>query len=461
MIDSSPLGQDQSSVAVDDVRHALTTLATAAQELDASHHVDLPALVPAYLAIRPTGHRLATTRTIDLALLGRSLALVGEPLSLGASRFVLSTVRAAVMPTVVDEGGSLLLTLPESDHACADALAFALGLVVERAKAKRILGEMPSSSLDVTARLLGVTSDALVAHFGSPERAMAALSSLSRGSLRASLHRVPRDETRRTKLSELDRAPSTGPLFIVAGAIERIHDMLSPFVRRLETELTALAGSPDDDALYASLVEIVTRDPLAHDERLTVEEADGIAHHGDHLVVSFRALDVRFADARARAALEKLASQDATLVLTSRTSRGLAEVLARVGTRARAVILLDEGFTDGATPYFPDVIVSATSMHAIENPFARTRDDATTAHVAFCAPGLGLAPADPPGTRPDAIACALLASMIDVVVRARALGQLHRACRTACAVVLPGDDLAASAIALACLEKMAASAPRA
>jgi len=457
MIDPSPTGQG--SRAVDDEGdRSDEILRAAARALDATQHLPIVPLVDAYRARAPLGHTGAASPAVDVAFLGRALALLGDPSLLGAARFVVETVRAPCAPIVRALDDACVLTLPESDHAGADGLALALGLVVERAKAKRVLGDVPSSSLEVTARLLSTTGEALAAAFGDGTRAQGALTALARGEMDARVHRVPSPRAPPDG-DGLSRALGDGPLFVVAGATERVHALLSPFARRFESELAELAGTPDDDALYGALTELFTRDPGAHEERVRAERDDGIVDVGGALAVRFRALPARAVDPRARALVEQLAKSDASLVVVSRDARAFSEVLAVVGGRARAAIVVDEGLVEPGSIVFPDVVIEGARAHAIENALAPSDARAARAtSVARAHASLGLA-----SSRDRAegrAACTLAFSLQDALVWARARGLVGPQCRSACALVLPGDDAAHTALALTTLAKMAASPAR-
>jgi hypothetical protein len=457
MFDPSALGQQPSLPAAREVRRALATLDHALSTLRTTQMLDVDPLVQSYLALSPRGHPFAESPTVDVGFLGRTLSLLGDPTALRAHRFVLSTTRAPVPPQVRADGSTLELFLEESSHAPADVLALALGLVVERAKAKRILGDMPELSADLTARLLGVTTEALAQTFGSLENAWSAFKALVSTSGRATVHCIPPRAPPARAVSpglQKDAFTGDGHVFIVAGASRRMHDLLSPFVRRLEVPLSALAGTPDDDALYATLPLLVAEDPLIEDERRVVEESDGIFADDDLLIVRARSLDVNLVDARARVAVRELALADSTIVLVPEAPVSLVAALTDFGPRTRAVILLAEGFVPTGAPWFPDVIAGPFSHHAIENPLAPASNDAV-ARVAFAVPGLGLAPSSAPGVHERAVCATGISEMADVVVNMRAQGGLHRTCRTAAAVVFPGDDDAHTKLALLCLDKMA------
>lgn len=447
------------------VAEALSTLARAAAELSQRGVVEVGPLLAAYRALAPVGHAGAQGIAPDLELLAATASFGAPLLGAEAVEVCASVPRAppSVRPDDVDERRARLFTPPGVESG-ADALTLTLGVALEAAKLVALLDDpaTPAGDLvDVAAGACGVTPDDVARALGAPDRAtaLAAFEDVLRGGV-----------VRRVELAASARAGrpiddvmldvalnEDGPLFVLAGATERVQDLLSPWVRRLERPLARLAGSPAADELYAALPLLLAEEPRAHDERLEVEAREGFTPCGDAVVVRFERVDPARADERTRTSLRALKQSRARAVLTGRDPETLRAVLARVGRRARVVAVLGEAL--GARSPYPDVVVDAVSGHPLDldNALADPERHDEVASVCISPPSLGLSPR---AFLEQGVGCApLLAPLLLEAVHARAAGWLARQSRLAAGISPPGDSAAASSVALRCLARMSGVTP--
>jgi hypothetical protein len=437
-------------------------IAQGAAELLATGRLDVATLLHAYRGLSPVGHPGAGADAPDCDFLAAAWSLGGVGL-LGGHQVRVCGAPPRALPTAepLEGGAGVRLSLARGQDAAGDALALALGVAMESAKLQPLLDDVPpaSATLDEIASRLALSRDALAAAFGSADDAVQAL--LSAAAAGPDRELVLDDGAPPVQPDALDdvifdvAVDGDGPVFVLAGATERLHDMLSPYVRRLAAPLGRLAGAATDDARYDALRLLVTAEPDSHAERVAAETRDGISHCGSALVVRFEALDPSAVDERARNTVRQLKSRRALGVVTGRSPAALGDALDRCGARARVVVLLAEAFAGEEARAWPDVILDAASGHPfdVDNALCDANaEEPITAHIS--APSLGLTPA--PLVRERWAVDALLAPLLAETGAARARGALGRGARVALGSFAPGDGAHASSVALRVLERMAA-----
>jgi hypothetical protein len=435
------------------VTTALGVLAEACERLASGSHLDTLPLMSAYRHARPAGHPLAAADSPDLAFLGTLYALGGAPL-LAAPRLVVVQSAPRMPPEVLPLSGGVEVRVPPSEEAPGDVLALALGLTVEAAKLRRALGDGHAPGPALAERVLALPVGSLAQAFGDDDSAADALAALLRSPASRRVHALAPPAA--PALLDID---VDGPLFVVAGATERLHDLISPWARRLLPRLQALVGSDDGDAPYAALPALLQIDPSVHDERLAAEQRDGLMASGDALLIDHAALDPALADPRGRDALATLRRNSARTIVVGRRRAALEHVLETYGAQLRVVVVLAEALTVPGTLLMPDVLVHPGGPHYVDLRNALGLAAASGgAHVSLHVPSLGLAPRSAPGLLPGSSLNALLWPLVSVAARARAFGHLARATQLAVGLTSPASA-DSSALALHCLAKMAA-APR-
>lgn len=443
---------------------ALSAVARAAEELRATGTLEVGPFLAAYRALEPVAHGGSANLAPDLDFLNAATSL-GEAL-LDAELFEVTATSPRAPPSVTSAADTdgprrAHVHVAPGFEATADALALALGLGLEAAKLQALLDEgLEREPLAAAARALGVTTTAIAEHLATDEIEVALrLRRVADGGV---VRRVLASPAARVPLPIDDvlfdvATGGDGPLFVLAGATERLQDILSPWVRRLDGPLSRLAGTTSSDDLYSVLPLLLAEEPLAHDERLDVESREGFTPCGGVIVIRFDVVDPTRADERARPLLRALKQSRARAVLCERHPSTLTDVLARVGKRARVVAVLAEAL-GGRSPY-PDVVVDALTGHPLDldNALADPEDPSQEAAVCISPPSLGLSPR---AFLEHGVGCApLLAPFLLEAAHARAAGLLARRARLAAATFAPGDSAAASAVALRCLSRMAGVSP--
>ncbi len=440
---------------------ALRQVARAARDLREHGVVEVGPALAAYRTLQPVAHGGSLARAPDLAFLAATSAF-GPPLLDAEMLTVAGAVPRA--PPFVTSGaaeGTRAHVAPGVE-ATADALTLALGLALEAAKLQVLLDDADGDDdlLALTARAHDSTKAAVAASLDRSEaEATEMLEAILHGGVARRVYALP-EARAPIPLDEvlLDVAnDDDAPLFVLAGATERLQDLLSPFVRRLESPLAHLAGSTSADELYAALPLLLAEEPRCEEERLAVESREGFTPCGGALVVRFDRVDASRADERARPQLRALKQSRARAVLCARFPTTLAEVLARTGRRTRAVIVLAEAL-GGQSPY-PDVVIDAESGHPLDfdNALADGDDGRETACTYISPPSLGLSPR---AHLEHGVGCApLLAPLLLEAAHARAAGTLARRARLAAGTFAPGDSEGASAVALRVLSRMSGVTP--
>ncbi len=443
---------------------ALIRLCRAARTLAEDGVVDVMDLVDDYRAIRPLGHPAAHEARLCTDFVAACAALGGHAL-LGADRIAASSGAPHPPPAAAPFAGGIELTSPAADDVAANALAVALGLACEGRKVLRALGDEPSfvDDLGAACARLGVDPMHLVAALGGDEaQAREAIASLWHGGAARSVSSAPTDDPSLPGGlvdDEALRAACAGrPVYVAAGATERLHDVLSPFARRAHPRLAelgrALGAAPSPDDVYAALDALFAAEPRTPDERAATDADHGLLVVGAATVVRFDALDDGAVDPRARAAVKALAGAGAVLVLCGRDAASLSRVLDVVGGATRAVVALADGFAE--SPCFPDVVVDATTGYAlvVDNALAKGEPGA----VSVTLPSLGLTPGVAAG-QPVGARETTLFPLLARTYAARARKALPPTTKIAAAVVPIGDFVAPTTIALAVLARMAPAPP--
>ena len=323
------------------VAEALSRLWQAVRCFDARGVVDVAAALDGYRALRPAGHARAADEAPDLDFLEAAFALGGASL-LGASQLIASrgTPRTGIVVEVAPlaERDAVELRLPPSPHSAMDAFALTAGLAVEASKVARLLDGVVTEE-DALLRISSAAQldeEGLVMRLGGDRgeavRALSAL--LAPGEARTV--RLATDGARPDAAAPFDgfalegsTHDAGGPLFVVAGASDRLHDLVSPYVRRLRGPLSRLAASSFEDALYDALWTLFSEAPAALEERLEAEARDGISPIPGALVVRFDALDPALADARSREDVRALKRSRARAVLCDAHPRTLGQTAGR------------------------------------------------------------------------------------------------------------------------------------
>lgn len=419
---------------------ARVRLARAARALDDDGAAETAPLLPALRTVRPSGHEGAGADQVDVPFVARMRALGGGALLAARALRVLPAPWRAPWRFSSCADGTVELHAPPRDDLAGDALLVLTGLALEAAKLAHGLPADPA---------------AVRAAFPTPTAARDALAALQTGGS-ARVVELASDAAR------LDRAALRAlvgdrPCFVVAGdGAARMHDLLSPFARRMRAALTAAGerASPRparDDAVYAGIDALAAADPLAFAERLEVERADAVVPIGAGAVaVRCEALPDAEVDRRAREAVAQLKRARALVVLVEPCRATLAAVLATsagAGANAtRAVAIVTNGTCDAA----PDALVDVASGHVAPLDNALVPASRSHASSLWSLPSLALATEEHPC---DAGAFALA----QAVLRARIDGTLAQSARLAVRAVPHGDQ---GALSGACLELLARFAPR-
>lgn len=430
-----------------DGQAALRLLARAARALVEEERLSTDGLLAAYRALGPAGHEGAREDALDVAFVARCRSLGGDAL-LAARHIVVEAALPRTGPGVLHgdgraprgrhegEGETVRLRAAADDDAAGNALALALGLSLEAAK----LGHGLSAPADV-----------LRSTFATPQDARAALEALSRGGAVREVELgavAPRVDSAvlGALAAERDR-----PLYVVAGrGARRVHDLLSPYGRRLRDDLVALGrklGAPRDDEIYAGL-DVLLADEHVHAERLAVEAAEGFEPAGPGVVVvRCEVLADADVDRRCREAAIQLKRARAAVVLVEGRADTLAAVLRAMGGACRAVALLGEASAE-RTPAFVDEPASG-HVASFDNALAPPGETALLTTL----PSLGLAPA---ALAPEAVVDATAWGLVQAVLRARAHGALVPTSRSAVKVVR-GDDV--QGLSRACIDLLSRLGP--
>lgn len=442
-------------------RAALATVADGLAELPRRGWLDVEPLLDAYRALGPVGHPGAAAPSLDTGFLAGAVSFGGLSL-LRASHLVVTRGAPRAGPYLVpsSEGDAVELRAPPAPDAPYDAVALVAGLALEARKLEDVLGAraLDDAAPTILARTSGADEETLAAQLGGDAaHARRVLGALLEGGVHRTVHlglgAARPDACPAVDPVLLDAAAhdTGGPLFVLAGATERLHDLVSPYARRLRAPLSSLAGASSEDALYDALPLLYAEEPRALDERLEVETRAGLSSAGAALVARFDAMDPALADPRARESLRALKRSRARAVLCGRHPDTLSMVLASVGTRARAVIVLGEGFCGEAPALHPDLVRDARTGHLVEIDNALSSSKEAPSCVVTSAPSLGLVPLE--GMPADTSSFSLLTAALSL----RALGQLTKKTRLAAAVARIGDGEALSQVALLCLARMAAT----
>lgn len=411
-------------------RDAQQLLAQAAEELARGGRHPLPPLLDAYRQLAPPAHVGANQPLPDLEFLRRAHVFANFPLC-GAQHWLLVPRhgRAEVRFLPTHSAGVARVEHADSLSALADLMTLALGVCLEATKFRTLLRGVDLDN-DASAWLcaaLQVEPEALREALGgglhTDSNDGQLIARWMEQSSQLTLHRFSGDSKTGTpagaEAPHIGHRQDEGPVYIVAGATERLHDLLSPYVRRLEHPLRKLSVEVDDDAPYAGLSMLYSEEPLAHDERLQREEQDGFVRHGNALFVSCRTLRSDGADPRTRRALQRLKQSRAQLVICDRSPTTLAACLVTFGEQAKGLALLSEGFHTEPTSFAPTLLEDAASGHLmpIRNLFS---DAAEKGRVALCqsVPSLGLALSMTPCSD------ASLYALATVCLRAQADGHL-------------------------------------
>lgn len=411
-------------------------LALAARVLADDGTAETAPLLGALRAARPNGHEGAGADQVDVEFLARMRALGGDALLAARAVRLVPAPWRAPWRLLAHGDGALELHAPPRDDLAGDALLLVTGLALEAAK---------------LAHKLPAERAALRAAFTTPGEALDALDALRSGGGERLLERAPPGE--RVDSAALTALVGDRPCWLVAGdGAARMHDILSPFARRLRGALTgvgerAAPRAPRDDAVYAGIDALAAADPDALAERLEVERADALVPVGPGaIVVRCEALPDAEVDRRCREALQLLKRARALLVLVEPCATTLAAVVAATATATRALAIVCVATTDVA----PDTLVDAASEHVVPIDNALAETQRVRAAPLMTLPSLALATEE---RAMDAGAFPLA----QVALRARLEGTLADNARLAVRAVQKGDH---GALSRACLELLARFAPR-
>lgn len=427
-----------------DRQAALRLLARAHRALVDEGFVTTEGLLPAWRALQPAAHPGAGHDAVDVAFLGRVRARFG-PGALQASRIVVGggPRRGQPRASASLESGALHIEAPSSAAARGELLGLALGLALEGAKVRHGLTASP---------------EALRAVFASPAEARATLDALA--SCRDVLELEEAARTNSTSSSAFLDAPTVDtatlqglardrPVYVVTGVgAHRIHDLLSPFARRLREVLMPLGqvlGAPAGEEAHAA-IDLISGEAGIHQERHAVESADGFTALGaDVIAVRCDAIAESEADRRCRDAVQQLKRARALLVLVAPHGPTVLAVLSALSGACRLVAVLEEG-TASCTPAF---VEDAATGHIL--PI----DNAFNGHdVLVTIPALGFAP-HREGPAMDAGVFPIVAA----VLRARAhhaVGDVRLAVRATAS----GDSAALTSACVETLSRLAPASPR-
>lgn len=361
----------------DERRRAQQELARAAIQLAEHKRLSLAPLLDAYRRLAPEAHAGANQPLPDLTFLQHVHAFSNLPIA-GAKHWLLATQhpRTETLFHETKSTGVLQIDCAGSLSALADLMTLALGVCLEAQKIRALLRAVDLEK-DASAWLCGALqceAETLSAALGSSLKTdindnelisrwveqgdELTLHHLSPSLPSAPPHRAPVPES-------VFEGNSAGPLFIVAGATERIHDLLSPYVRRLHDPLQRLAAHSGQDAPYIALSLLNQAEPQAHPERLALETDDGFVPTEIGLSVSCHALVTTLVDERARRAAQKLKQSQSRIVLCDQSAEHLASALSLWGKEAHALVLLNEGFHAQPSFAFPAMLEDVASGHLL------------------------------------------------------------------------------------------------
>lgn len=419
---------------------SLRMLARAARTLVEEGRVSTEGLLPAYRALAPLGSRFGHTHVaadvLDVAFLGRCHLLGGDALLAAATVHVCAAPPRA-HPRVVNAGGVVSFAAA-GDHASGDALALALGLSLEAAK---------------LAHGLPAPTDLLRVTFAQPGDAKRALDALRRGGAAREVDASAFLEaaTARVDGRGLAALAHGRPVYVVVGAGgRRVLDLLSPFARRLRTELAALGaghgGSRADD-VYAGVLALCAHDDGIDDERLLQEASVGVRALGPGATaVSCELLVESQVDGRVRESALALKRARALVVCVEERAASLAAVLAAIGPAGRAIFIVVEG-SGSAAPAFAGEMASA-HVAVIDNALAAVGE---SAKASLTLPSLALHSTATPGLVEDA-----LFPLVQATLRARVLGVLPSSARLGVTTVPAGD---VTSLSMCCIELLGTLGP--
>gem|GEM_PF-1892162 len=440
-----------------DVKSALAVLHDAAVLLQQGGSCNADLLLPAYRAVAPVSH-VDIDAPLSFAFLQQVLAMGGLPL-LQHAHLSLEHGSPRAFPTFTSGAGVAHLTAPPSLERTADGLALALGVALEAQKARRLLGDLPFADLAFPAQRLGVDVDGLQQAFGGV--ALDALNGLVRHPQRQ-VHGAPIAAAEAGVVDDFPQVDfKQGPVFVVAGATGRMHDLLSPLVRKLHADLAQLAQSQDDDALYEVLPAVFADDAGVFAERNTEERSRGFAPFAGGVVVEFARCVPQDADRRAHGLVQTLKQNKAVLVVIEQHPQLLRSVLQHVGPLCRALILLSEGMCSDDAVLFPEAALDVVTGRRTELRNAMLKEEERQTQPLFdvhTLPSLGFAPLAPPArTALDVVTGPFLQAVFD----ARVAGDLDRGCRVGLGVCPFAASARLSELSLKVLAKMAAAPVRA
>lgn len=413
-------------------QEARRTLARAARALDEDGALSTEGLLRCLRAVAPVGHAGAPEDAVDPAFLAAARSLGGDALLAAPTLRLLPAPWRAPWHVLSGADGAVEVRAPPTTERAAEALLLAAGLSLEAAK---------------LSHGLSAPTAALRAAFATPAVAQQALAATRAGG-----------DVRRVELASWqDRVDALAlhalvgdrPSYVITGAgAERVHDLLSPFARRLRQPLATLAAqrdlrAPKDDVVYAGMAALFGADGAALEERLEVERADGLLPLGPGAVaLRCEALVVGEVDRRCREVAAQLQRARALLVLVEPCGASVAQALQAVGAATRAVAVLVEGTRAGV----PRALVDHASGHTVllDNALQNAEGVLTSQ------PTLRLCDA---GAAEDAAAY----SLVQPVLAAQARGVVDNSVRLAVQATPVGD---AGALSQAALELLARLGPR-
>lgn len=418
---------------------------------------------PAYRRLKLPGHALAGSDAIDLAFLSAARDFGGEGL-LSANHFALGTPLPRSYPALDLQGGNVVMHGHRRAQSAADAFTFALGLSVESLKVQaQLAGDAGFDDVASAAVALGTDSASLLRALGpSPDDVLRALACLGGdvGDRQVAGPAQKASVDGEALQRHVHSAKGMGPLFVVVGAFERTHDVLSPFVRQLAPELGKLTGDKRPDALYQAADEVFAYDVETVFERVAQEEREGFLACGDAVALRCESLNPRRCDFRANAAAIAL-SRSRTRIVFAPDADALVQVLEAVGDQVRAVVLISEGRLPAGESARPSIVVDAATTIAldVDNALLGVREVGNTRlpTVALTVPSLGLAPEDIPE---NFVVETGLAPLLSTCAMARAQGALQQKAKLAYAVIPAQDMVAPTEVALRVLERMASARDR-
>lgn len=414
----------------------------------------------AYRRLKLPGHALAGSDAIDLAFLASARDFGGVGL-LGANHFALGQPLPRSYPALDLREGNVVMHGDRRAQSAADAFTFALGLSVESLKVQaQLAGDEGFDDVASAAVALGTDSASLLRSLGpTADDVLRALSALGQdvGDRQVSGPTEKAVVDCEALGRHVHSAKGAGPLFVVVGAYERVHDVLSPFVRQLAPELGKLTSDKSPDALYQAANEVFAYDVEAVFERVGQEEREGFLACGEVVALRCESLNPRRCDFRANAAAIAL-SRSRTRIVFAPDADALVQVLDAVGDQVRAVVVISEGRLPPGKSARPSIVVDAATNIAldVDNALLGVREVGQTKlpTVALTVPSLGLAPEVIPE---NFVVETGLAPLLSTCAMARAQGALQQSAKLAYAVVPTHDVAAPTEVALRVLERMASA----